>query len=137
MKKYKRKFIKQRFFTYLLIPVFVWFIFILGRGIIDLSQKYKVTKLDRDYIKREVDKIELEYENNLEKLENIKTEEGQEEFIRETYPVKKEGEKVVVIYNVPSFTYEIPKKGSNWKSLPIKSFLENIILKIKHVILNK
>ena len=127
MKRYKHKFIWQNLiYSYLTIALLLGLIFVTGRGIFHLYKKYQITKLDKEYVGVEVFKTEEIYNENLEKLENIKTEEGKERFIRETYPVKKEGETVVVVYDVPSFTYEIPKKKSNWNT--IKDFFFNLFI---------
>lgn len=130
MRRYQQKFIWQNLvysnFTIILIGILI---VVVSRGILNLYKKYQVTKLDYAYVSKEVVEAKEKMRINELKLENIKTEEGQEKFIRETYPVKKEGEKVVVVYNTPSSTYEIPKKGSNWEI--IKVFFKNLFSKNK------
>lgn len=117
MRKYKEKFLWRKIFysnfTIILICVIIFFV---SRGIFKLWEKYQLTKADYEFVNAQ--KIEAENKVNLNeiKLSNINTPEGQEKYIRETYAVKKEGEGVIVVYNTPSSTYEIPKGESNWES---------------------
>lgn len=83
--------------------------------------------MDYVYVSKEVEEAERKMEMNELKLEDISTKEGEEKYIRETYPMKREGENVIVVYNAPASTYEIPKKESNWGSF--QEFLRKIFKK--------
>lgn len=128
MRRYREKFIWQNLFysniTIILISVLI---VVVSRGILKLYRKYELTKLDYTYVSKEVAEAEEKRREIDLKLQNIKTEEGQERYIRETYPVKKEGENVVVVYDIPSSTYDIPKKESNWEIF--KDFIRNLFNK--------
>lgn len=92
-------------------------IIFVTNGVIHLYQKYQFTKDDFNYIKKD----EIENKNKLsveqDKLNNINTEVGREKYIRNTYSVKKADEKLVIVYDTASSTYEIPKGESFWDSL--------------------
>lgn len=128
MRRYKEKFIWQNlFYSNLTIIVLILLIVLLGRGIFGLYKKYQITKTDYVYVDKEVEDARKKMEINEEKLADIKTEEGEEKYIRETYPVKKDGENVIVVYNAPASTYEIPKNESKWEIF--KDFWLNIFKK--------
>lgn len=128
MRRYKEKFIWQNlFYSNLTIIVLILLIVLLGRGIFGLYKKYQITKTDYVYVDKEVEDARKKMEINEEKLADIKTEEGEEKYIRETYPVKKDGENVIVVYNAPASTYEIPKNASKWEIF--KDFWLNIFKK--------
>lgn len=117
MRKYKEKFLwKSFFYSNIMIIIMVIIVFFIAKGIYGLYKKYEFTKIDYLY----VEKRELEAENKLntaeKKYNDINTDEGKEEYIRNTYSVKKEGENVVFIYNGSPSTYEIQKGVSNWQS---------------------
>ena len=94
---------------------------------IHIGDGKKYTKMDYVYVSKEVEEAKRKMEMNELKLEDISTKEGEEKYIRETYPMKREGENVIVVYNAPASTYEIPKKESNWGSF--QEFLRKIFKK--------
>ncbi|MDD3940204.1 MAG: hypothetical protein PHQ01_01345 [Candidatus Pacebacteria bacterium] len=125
MRRYKEKFIWQNiFYSNFTIVVSIVLIVLLGRGILGVYKKFQVTKADYIHVSKEVDEAERVLEMNELKLENINTKEGEERYIRETYPVKKAEENVVVVYSAPASTYEIPKNDSKWEVF--KVFLKNL-----------
>jgi len=125
MRRYKEKFIWQNiFYSNFTIVVSIVLIVLLGRGILGVYKKFQVTKADYVHVSKEVDEAEKVLEMNELKLENINTKEGEERYIRETYPVKKAEENVVVVYSTPASTYEIPKNDSKWEVFKI--FLKNL-----------
>ena len=117
MRKYKERFLWRKFFysnlTIILICILIFFV---SRGIFKLYQKYQFTKADYIFVDEQRREAEDKMNTNQQKLDNINTVEGQEKYIRETYSVKKEGEGMIIIYNNPSSTYEIPKGESTWES---------------------
>lgn len=128
MRKYKQKFIwRNIFYSNFVIIILIIFIILISRGIFNLFQKYQMSKNDKDFVIKE--KIEAEHKMDFSrlKLDNINTEDGKERYIRETYPVKKEGEDLILIYDTPSSTYIVPKSESNW--LFIKRFIKNLFVK--------
>jgi len=52
-----------------------------------------------------------------EKLKNIDTIRGKEEYIRKTYPVKKSGEDLVIVYDTDPLSYQILKEKSVWEKI--------------------
>lgn len=117
MKKYQNKFLWRNFFysNFTIVFIFILIGFVLN-GLINLYSKYQITKEDLNYTRKEEleDKNKLNLEQN--KLNNINTEEGQDKYIRSTYPVKKNGEGLIVVYDAASSTYEIPKSESFFES---------------------
>lgn len=125
MRRYKEKFIWQNvFYSNLTIIIIVVLIVLLGKAIFNIYNKYQITKVDHVFVEKEMGEAQKKMILNELKLENINTEAGEERYIRETYPVKKEGENVIVVYNAPASTYEIPKDKSKIDIL--KDFLTNI-----------
>ncbi len=88
----------------------------MSKSIYNLWIKYKLTKSDYEFVSQQKNEAENKLKLNEIKLNNINSDEGKEKYIRETYSVKKEGEDVVVIYNSPETTYNIPKGESNWEA---------------------
>lgn len=110
MKRYKEKFIWQNlFYSNLTIIVVILLIILLGRAIFGIYKKFEITKTDYEYVAKEVDEAEKKMVLDELKLENINTKEGEEKYIRETYPLKKEKEDVIIVYDAPASAYEIPK----------------------------
>lgn len=96
----------------LLNPIIYW------AGVLD--RQSTLTKDATD----ERDALREKYERANERYENINTDRGMEEYIREVYPVVKNGEKVIVLTE--------PKQDA---VMPVKSDLtleEKIVLKIKN-----
>jgi predicted membrane protein len=126
MKKYQNKFLWRNLFynNFTIVIIFILIGFVLN-GLINLYSKYRTTKEDLNYIRKEEaeDKNKLSIERD--KLENINTEEGKDKYIRSTYPVKKEGEGLVVVYDAASSTYEIPKAESFFDSF--KNMIRNLL----------
>ena len=126
MKKYQNKFLWRNIFysNFTIIAIFILIGFVLN-GFINLYSKYQLTKEDLNYVRKE----EAEYKKKLsaaqDKLNNINTEEGKDKYIRSTYPVKKSGEELVVVYDTASSTYEIPKSKSFWESA--KNYVRNLL----------
>lgn len=115
MKKYKDQFLRKRiFYSNFSIALFLIVLFLCARGVLNLYKKYKSSREDLIFVEKEEDESRLKLENNKQKLENINTESGKEKYIRETFPVKKEGEGLIIVYDDQASTYEIPKKVSNW-----------------------
>jgi hypothetical protein len=95
------------------------------QGVFRLYRKYSLTKKDYTFVAKEEKEVEGKLSANEYKLANINTEEGKERYLRETYPVKKRGEDLVIVYNSPSSTYEIPKSESSWDFF--KKFLKDLL----------
>lgn len=126
MKKYQNKFLWRSFFysNFTIIVIFILIAFVMN-GLINVYSKYRTTKEDLNYIRKEEaeDKNKLVIEQN--KLDNINTAEGKDKYIRSTYSVKKKGEELVVVYDSASSTYEIPKAEDFFESL--RNMIKNLL----------
>lgn len=117
MRKYKERFLWRKiFYSNFTIIIICFLIFFMSKSIYNLWIKYKLTKSDYEFVSQQKNEAENKLKLNEIKLNNINSDEGKEKYIRETYSVKKEGEDVVVIYNSPETTYNIPKGESNWEA---------------------
>ncbi len=74
-------------------------IVLLLRSIMELNDKRLEVKVTQDDSKKERIDLESKVETIKKQNEFIKTERGFEEYVRTTYPVVKEGEGVIVIYD--------------------------------------
>ncbi len=126
MRKYHRKFIWRSFFrsTFLVVILMLLVVFILYKFIIEF-QKYLFIRKQYQFSTIQTLESSKKLSANQDKLDNINTEAGEEEYIRETYSVKKDGEGIIVLYNNPNSTYEIPKSESKWQSF--KDYLKRLI----------
>lgn len=129
MRKYKERFLIDKLkYSILTIIVLLIVIFFLSKGIFNMYKKYKFTELV--HLSTEQQKIEAQnkLDQNQIKLNNIKSEDGKENYIRETYSVKKEGEGMIVVYDTAASTYEIPKAPSNWEAF--KTYVVGMLKKL-------
>ena len=94
-----------------------------------IYQKYSSSKEKLEQIKGEEERLSLKESRSLLKLEKIKSARGIEEYFRQTYAVKKEGEGLVVLYDTPAVTYHIQKQKNLWEEF--KEWYNQIIEKIK------
>ena len=92
-KKNNYKFWHSPLALFFLLLILLFF----GYKIIDLIQKERETSHRKELILDEINNLK-ERQNSLSTdISKLKTDEGQEEIIREKYQVAKEGEKMVVI----------------------------------------
>lgn len=100
MREYQQKHI-VRTLVYSRISMVVLFLLIvlLLRSIMELNDKRLEVKVTQDDSKKERIDLESKVETIKKQNEFIKTERGFEEYVRTTYPVVKEGEGVIVIYD--------------------------------------
>ena len=126
MKKYQNKFFWRSFFysNFTIVVIFILIAFVMN-GLINIYSKYRTTKENLNFVRKEEmeEKNKLNIEQN--KLNNINTEEGKDKYIRSTYSVKKEGEGLVVVYDSASSTYEIPKAEGFFDSL--RNMIKNLL----------
>lgn len=114
-KKNKYQFWHSPFALIILLGVFFLFLF----NIIDLVKKERDTANTKVLIENKKEDL-LEKKASLEEsIERLKTEEGEEEIIRDKYQVAKQGEKMVVIVDeepiLPEKEEVIREKGGLWE----------------------
>lgn len=126
MRKYRDKFLwRNIFYSNFTIVFIAVLIFFSVQGVFKVYRKYSLTKKDYVFVAKEEKEASERLSENEYKLNNINTEDGKEKYIRETYQVKKEGEDLIIVYNSPSSTYEIPKSESSWDLF--KKFVRDLI----------
>lgn len=117
MKKYKRKFVWQKYFySIFTIVVLIIIIVFITRSFIIEYNKYLFTKKEYNFSVSQRLEAENKLNQNNLKVSEIKTNDGKERYIREAYPVKKIGEEMIVVYDTPNITYNIPKAPSKWSA---------------------
>ena len=91
--------IKKMLYSSVTIVVLSMLILILLRATVSLYEKRNEIIAERN-IKEEELRIENEKLRKVnEKKDFLETERGKEEYIRTTFPVAKEGEKVIIVYD--------------------------------------
>lgn len=134
MKKAQDKSLFKKFFnSWFMIVIYLVLFVLIMREVVDLSTKLVRTK--SIYDSAYVDYKSQESKTNAAKanLDLISSNRGVEGYIRETYPVVKEGEKVVVLFDSkksPIEPVELPptqmdKLKSWWNNLYKKVKIEN------------
>lgn len=121
MREYQQKHI-VRTLLYSKVSMVVLFLLIilLLRSIVELNEKRLEVVKERDETKKE--RVDLENKVEIIKKQNefIKTERGFEEYVRTTYPVVKEGEGVIVIYDDEKETVsEVREKMTVWEKVVV------------------
>ena len=100
MREYQRKHaIETVLYSRVTIVILFLLIVLLLRSIMELNDKrIAVKKLKEDSVQERQD-LEAKVQRSEEKSAAIATPRGFEEYVRTTYPVVKEGEGVIVIYD--------------------------------------
>lgn len=78
------------FFLFIIFILFLWRMIVFGIKLKDTEENRRVAEI-------KVDELKQKKESYLQKLNDLNTEKGIEEDIREKFSVAKEGEKVIVI----------------------------------------
>lgn len=100
MREYQQKYLLRRIvYSRVAIVVLFLLVMVLLRSIMELNDKRIAVKKLRVESEVERQDIETKTEKAEQKNENISTERGFEKYVRTTYPVVKEGEGVIVIYD--------------------------------------
>jgi cell division protein FtsB len=100
MKEYQQKYIVRTvLYSKVTIVVLFLLVILLLRSIMELNTK----RMDVNALKKESEQERVEIEKKVfesrKKNEFIKTDRGFEEYVRVTYPVVKDGEGVIVVYD--------------------------------------
>lgn len=100
MREYQHKhMVRTLLYSRMTIVILFLLIVLLLRSIMELNDKrIEVAKLRDDSIQERSD-LEAKVTDAKRRVEIIGTEEGFEEYVRTTYPVVKQGEGVIVIYD--------------------------------------
>jgi thermostable 8-oxoguanine DNA glycosylase len=126
MRKYKDKFLwRNIFYSNFTIIFIITLIFFSVQGVFKVYRKYTLTKKDYIFVAEEEEEVRHKLSENEYKFNNINTEDGRDKYIRETYQVKKPGEELIIVYNSPSSTYDIPKSESAWDLF--KKFIRDLV----------
>lgn len=117
MPRVKKNYLFKRFkqSIFLIIILIIISLFLLYKCIIEF-QKYLFVKGEYNYSLSQTKDSNNKLNYNQSKLDEINTKEGQDKYIRETYPVKKSGEGLIVLFESPDSTYDIPKAISKWQA---------------------
>lgn len=100
MREYQQKYLlRKMFYSRVTIVILFLLVILLLRSIMELNDKRIAVKKLR--LESESERLELEAKvaKAKQKNEAIETERGFENYVRTTYPVVKEGEGVIVIYD--------------------------------------
>lgn len=125
MRKYRQRFIWQKLFhsTTAILILAVAIVF-LSLSFLVIYKKYLFTKSEYAFSVQQREEAENRNLVNQAKLEEIQSEEGKEKYIRETYAVKKPGEGMIIVYDSPKTTYDIPTAPSKWEAF--KKYLKEL-----------
>lgn len=100
MREYQHKYmLRTLLYSKVTIVILFLLVVILLRSIMELNAKRKEAVLLRDETKTERQNLEEKVAHAKEKNDFIKTDRGFEEYVRATYPVVKDGEGVIVVYD--------------------------------------
>ncbi|MBP6888793.1 MAG: hypothetical protein KBC21_03760 [Candidatus Pacebacteria bacterium] len=119
MREYQQKHI-VRTLVYSRVSMVILFLLIvlLLRSIMELNDKRLEVKVTQNESKKERVDLESKVETIKKQNEFIKTERGFEEYVRTTYPVVKEGEGVIVIYDdEKEAVSEVREKMNAWEKV--------------------
>ncbi len=121
MREYQQKHI-VRTLLYSRVTMVALFLLIvlLLRSIMELNDKRLEANIQRDETKNERMDLEVKVEKIRKQNEFINTERGFEEYVRTTYPVVKDGEGVIVIYDDESEAVsEVREKMTAWEKISV------------------
>lgn len=100
MREYQQKYLLRRiFYSRVTIVLLFLLVILLLRSIVELNDKRIAVKQLRAESEAERVELEQKVQKAQEKNDAIGTERGFEAYVRTTYPVVKEGEGVIVIYD--------------------------------------
>jgi len=125
MREYQQNFFwRNLLYSKWIIFFLLFLILFLINKTFDIYLKYSETKQNLFFSQKEESKLLERLNSGQDKIKNIETNYGQEKYIKEIYPVKKEDEEVIIIYNLPPITYAIPEDKTWW--LEIKEWYNKI-----------
>jgi cell division protein FtsB len=108
---------RQTWYRLLLIFLLILNIFLL-RGVWRVYQKSQIAGDNYLSAKERLDNLTKRQQILSERLENLKTDQGMEEQIRNNFSVVKPGEKVVVIVDTPTSTATTTPAGNPlWRAI--------------------
>jgi cystathionine beta-lyase/cystathionine gamma-synthase len=116
MKEYQQKTLLKRFlYSQFSILVLAIICIIVLRAVIGLYQKYDKLNIERNTVNEERHTLEKKLATIQAKNDSLATESGQESYIRTTYPVVKDGEGVIVIYEATNSPVVEIRSGISFK----------------------
>ena len=121
MREYQHKhMVRTLLYSRMTIVILFLLIVLLLRSIMELNDKrIEVAKLRDDSVQERSD-LEAKVTDAKRRVDVIGTEEGFEEYVRTTYPVVKQGEGVIVIYDDNTTPVSPVRKTMNvWERLGI------------------
>lgn len=124
----QRKIFKKIFYSWPMFLILLSIIFLTVQQIVLFYYKNEKIAAKLDINKKRLDKLDIEIENKNSDYQFLKTERGQEEYFRNIFPVSKEGEKVIILYNSTSSDFEIiATSTSYWTTMQkkFKFFVDN------------
>ena len=121
MREYQQKHIvKTLLYSKVTMVILFLLIILLLRSIVELNEKRLEVNVERNETKRERLDLEAKVEATRKQNEFIKTERGFEEYVRTTYPVVKEGEGVIVIYDdAKESVSDVREKMTAWEKITV------------------
>lgn len=121
MREYQQKYITRTLlYSKTTMVILFLLIILLMRSIMELNEKRIDINKERDETKKERLELEAKVEAIRKKNEFIKTERGFEEYVRTTYPVVKEGEGVIVIYDdEKAAVSKVREKMTVWEKIVV------------------
>ncbi len=123
-----RYFFKKYIYSKVILMIILFFIYLTVAETLKFYSKKEII-LNKYYsVKIDLDKINDDYENKKKYLDFIKTDRGQEEYLRDTLPVAGFGEQAIVLYTASnSSLIEYKKEVSGWSIFKkkVKFFIDN------------
>ncbi len=100
MREYQQKHtVRTLVYSKVTMVILFLLIILLLRSVVELNNKRLEVDVERDKTKKEKIELEAKVEKIRKQNEFIKTERGFEEYVRITYPVVKNDEGVIVVYD--------------------------------------
>ena len=121
-------FFKKYIYSKVILVVILFFIYLIVAETLKFYHKKEIILGKYNSVKKDFDKINSDYENKKKYLDFIKTDRGQEEYLRDTLPVAADGEQAIVLYNASnSPVKEYKKEVSDWDLFvkKVKFFKDN------------
>lgn len=105
-----RKLFYSRFFIVILFLVFV----LLLRSVVELNDKRVKVNVTRDESVLKLSTVQEKLNKSEEKYNTILTERGVEDYVRKTFPVVKDGEGMIIVYDASTSPVVPVKKDAGY-----------------------
>jgi hypothetical protein len=121
-------FFKKYIYSKVILVIILFFIYTVSTETLKFYNKKEIILNKYNSVKIDLDNINIDYENKKKYLDFIKTNRGQEEYLRDTLPVAGAGEQAIILYTAstsPVTEYKKEISGFDIFVKKIKFFIDN------------